>query len=308
MKTHLAALVLTCTWATWSMAAPLNTKQVPADAKWIVHVDVDAMRESGLVRMAYERGLERIDAIERHAEQFCLMLGINPEDDLHSLTLYGKQFDHEQIVLIVDADLNQALLAQKVKSAPGYTSQQHGDYELHSWGGGAGAATGAFYKPNVMLLARTPADVAAALDTLQGQSPSLAGAASVLAAPVPSGTMLVGRGVGLSAVPLPYKSPLVKQADSLSLVIGEAHNQVFLNVDFCVQSPDVAQKFKTVIEGALAAVELHHRPDSPLTKGAQILAIGQTGQTVTIRGEAGVNDVWREMQILWKAISAKYLK
>jgi len=307
MRTLLTALILTSSWASWALGAPLDTKQVPADAKWVVHLDVDAMRDSALVRMAYDNGMEHAEAIEKHAEQFCSLLGINPEDDLHGLTVYGKQFNDEQIVLIVSADLNQVMLVQRVLGAPGHSSQKHGQYELHTWSGGHGSATGAFFKPGVMVLARSEADVANALDTLDGKSPSLAGNASALAAKVPSGTMLVARGIGLSTVPLPYKSPLIKQAESLSLVIGESKNQIFVNAELGVKSADAAEKVKKVIDGALAAVELHHGPDSPLTKGAEILKVKQADCTVTVDGQANVNDVWREMQVAWRAIAAKYL-
>ena len=48
-----AALVV----AGYASAAPLNPKQVAKEAKWVAHVDVDAMRESIVVKKAYEKAV-----------------------------------------------------------------------------------------------------------------------------------------------------------------------------------------------------------------------------------------------------------
>ena len=75
-------------------AGPLDLKQVSAEAKWIVHFDVDAMRESTLVQRVYDKCVDQWPAAEqrlREATDLVEHLGLDLTRDLHGLTAYGTK-------------------------------------------------------------------------------------------------------------------------------------------------------------------------------------------------------------------------
>ena len=54
MKLFASTFAALALLAAVGQAAPLDTKNVAADAKWVVHVDVDAVRDSLVVQKAFE--------------------------------------------------------------------------------------------------------------------------------------------------------------------------------------------------------------------------------------------------------------
>ena len=74
-------------------AEPLDLKQVDADAKWAVHVDLDAARASTVLQNAYQLPVGETpgNRTERLAEA-PRKVAIRSRADLHGVTFYGQQF------------------------------------------------------------------------------------------------------------------------------------------------------------------------------------------------------------------------
>ena len=87
-------------------AAPLDFKQVAGDAKWVGHVDVDAMRESKVVQNAYHRAQEKHPHMAMGFEFGSKMLGMDVRSDLHGITVYGKEVGKETGVMLVNAKVD----------------------------------------------------------------------------------------------------------------------------------------------------------------------------------------------------------
>ena len=168
-------------------AAPLDLRQVPAVPNGLAHVDVDTMRGPEVFEKAYAAVTERWGragtALQSLRDEFGLDLAIG----LHSVTLYGKQFGKPTGVLIANVDVDRGALEGKMKEASGYKTEPHGSHTLHSWADEHGPLTGVFYSSTVLVFGRSAADVAGAVDVLDGKSPNLAGKDSPLAAKVPAG-------------------------------------------------------------------------------------------------------------------------
>ena len=180
------AMAVVLSLATLGQAEPLALKQVAADAKWVMHVDVDALWASAVVQKAYRKGLEMHPDAEKKMDMVCGMVGMDPRKDLHGVTVYGKDTNKEHGVMIVHANVNQTLLLAMVAKAPDHKATSYGSYELHSWTHKgwkkeSHAVTGVFYKPNIMVFAGCDEAVKAALDVLDGKSAGITGKESPLA-------------------------------------------------------------------------------------------------------------------------------
>jgi hypothetical protein len=114
-------------------AGPLNFKQVAADAKWVVHIDVDAMHENVVAERLYEASTQKFENAEKHLDRMGNELGMDPRKDLHEITIYSKEIGEHKGVLLVNADVNREMLLEKVKKASGHQSVSYGSYEIHTW-------------------------------------------------------------------------------------------------------------------------------------------------------------------------------
>jgi len=281
-------------------AGPLDLKQVPAEAKQVAHVDVDAMRASVLVQRAYDRVSEKWPNARRRFDEVTDLvnhLGIELERDLHGLTFYSLEIGRPEGVLLVDAVVDRKSLLEKADQAPDHEMTKYGDYELHSWTDAKGKRhehpmVGTISKSNLLVFAPTVDQVKAALDVLDGKSPSLAGKQSPLAAKVPDGTMILVRAIGLSGAKLPWKSPLVTECDALSLMIGEQDGKVSAEGKLVARTKETAEKVKAIVDGGRATVELRHGNDAEVMKLLKAVKVNLADATLSIEVSAPVDDVW----------------
>ncbi len=290
-------------------AEPLELKQVAADAKWLAHVDVDAMRESIVVQKAYHKCMEMHKDAEKRLDKIHELLGVDPRKDLHGVTVYGKDLEKHHGVLIVHADVDQKLLLEKAQKAPDHKVAKYGSYEIHSWtrkhGKESHTAFGTFFKPNVLVFARSEAAIQGALDVLDGKSPGITDQKSPLAGRVPPGATLIVRA---SAVGPQVKCPILKDADSFRLTLGENKGESFYRGRLTMKSPEAADQVKAVVEGFKAMVGLTHGSDAAAMKLVGAIKVTTQDKTVRVAWSAPAEEVWTAIEKAAKEIRAKMAK
>ena len=74
LVTTMAALL---TMAAIGRAEPLDLKQVAADAKWVAHVHVDALRASVVVQKAYHKCMEMHKEAAEHLDKLPGKIGMD---------------------------------------------------------------------------------------------------------------------------------------------------------------------------------------------------------------------------------------
>lgn len=282
-------------------AAPLDLKQVAADAKWAAHLDVDALMASSMVQKARAQMLKEHPEAEGHLAMVRAIWKFDPTTDIHSITIYGSRLKKDTGVAIVRAKVDQALLLDRAKMAPEHRVSTYGKYELHNWVHAKGskherAMTGTFFSPDVMVFGATSEEVMAALDVLDGTKPNFADKEPSLTGATPAGTILVAGVSGLGDVDLPCKSPLAKQAETMLLVVGENQGEVFVQGRLSVKQADIAQQIKTVVDGALALATLAKSDDADAVKMISGVKVAVVDKAVTVECRGAVDAVWSQLQ------------
>jgi hypothetical protein len=280
--------------ATIGRAEPLALKQVAADAKWVMHVDVDALRASIVAQKAYRKCLEMHKDAEKMMDVACGVVGMDPRKDIHGITVYGKDTNKEHGVLIVHADVNQKLLLGIVAKAPDHKMIAYGSYELHSWTHKcwkkeSRTVVGAFYKANIMVFAGCGDAVKAALDVLDGKSAAITGRESPLAGRTLPGSILVGRA---SAIDPNTRCPVLKQAESFRIALGEDKGESFYRARVVMKSTAAVEQVKAIAEGFRAMVSLQHGSDAQTMKLVNGLKVNSEDKKLSIRWSASAADVW----------------
>jgi hypothetical protein len=277
-------------------AGPLDLRQVPADAQWLAHMDVDTMRGPAVFAKAFAAVAEKWSDVESRLDSLRGDFGLDLAKGLHSITLYGNKFGKPTGVLIANVDVDQTKLEAAMKEATGYKAQRHGSHSLHSWADEHGPLTGAFYSSTLLVFGRTAAEVAAAIDVLDGKSPNLAGKTSLLAAKVPVGAAFVGRALGLADADLPWKSPMLKQSESVAVSLTVSDETVACEVCLVAKSAEAAPLLKNVIHGGIALATLELGPDPGLTQLFDAVKINVADKAVTVRWSASVTDIWEQAE------------
>ncbi len=294
-------------------AEPFHPQRVSAEAKWLVHVDADAMRGSLVVDAGYQRYKEKCKAISRQIEELRTACRVfDPTKDLKAVTFYGTRFNADAGVAIVQATFSETVLKtlhEAVQRLPDYKSSRHRQYELHAWTHAKGTKhernlIGVYVSPDLMLFGSSPDEVAAALDVLDGVRPSL-GVSSPLAAATPVGALVVVRLAALSAVKLPIQSPILKRIEMLGLTCGESHREAYLTVHAETQDAKAAGEVQAAIDSALNAALLATE-DYELSELINAVQVSRRGKAVTVdvRGPAQLGWFFLE-KIAAKVVQAR---
>ncbi len=295
-----SVVALVLGWATVAQAEPLNLTRISEDAKWLAHVDVDAMRESTVVRQFYDTCLAKHDA-DKHFGRFAEHFGFDPRTDLHGVTLYGSKLSKDEGVMLVSATVNKQLLLEKAEKAPCHEVTDYKTFKIHTWmhtqGKHEHKVSGAFFQDDLLVFGSTVEKVQKALDVLKGDAANLAGKKdSPLAQEPPAGAVFVVRAVDLAEAEVPCKSPLLKQSKLLSLVKGEHDGQWFGMGTLVTDSPEVADQVKQIIEGIGAMILLQHGDEPEIKELIRQYKLSVQDSTVTLTFKASAEVVVRQVE------------
>ena len=245
-------------------AGPLNSHWVPADAKWLVHVDVDAGLRSKVGQAALDWALANPDLKEALAKAQAT-LGMKLPSDIHDVTLYGRSFGPDGVV-IVHAELNRDKLMSLLQSRKDLKSSDLRGRTIYTWeeespkdqADVSHTSAGALIDDTCVLLGHDKESIVAALDVIDGKQPAL-DSGSLLAQPAPPGTIGFIAAMHLESVAnAPDRSLLFQKCREGLLALGEHEGQAFMHAQITAQSAEYAQQLTTMMKGMQALAELQN--------------------------------------------------
>ena len=248
-------------------AAPVDFKNVAADATWLAHLDVDAASSSQVVKAVLANCLSAQDN-EGPLSEFLERIGLDPHKDLHGITLYGPKIGPGEGVAVIHARLNMSAVVRRLKRAPDHDTLDYRDYRIHTWTKHHWtryprevAAT--FYKPDVFVMASSVDLLKTAIDVLDEKSPSLAGKESPLTGEGPAGAVLAIRAIAIDKADFRGRFPVTQLLRRFQYTAGEHDGKWFKNVVIEADSPQTAERLKQVVEGhrAMFWLRFHNRPE-----------------------------------------------
>ena len=278
-------------------AAPLDGKQVAADAKWVAHVDLDTVKTGALAKKALNWWLGN-DLVKQRLAAVKLFTGVDLTKDLHGVTFYGSRLAQNTGVVIVHAQFDKSRLAEIVRHKPDYRTADYTHHTLHTWTEKKGTldehvVTGCIFDPELLIVGRDPTEVKAALDVLDGKAAALAGSDSPLADKVPEGAVVMACVTGLSEAAIPLKSPVVKQTELFWAALGEQGEEVFVRMKLVATSDEAAGQIEDIVRGFRATALLQHGSNENAKKIIKQLKVTTSQRTVHLEWRAAAADVWR---------------
>lgn len=144
-------------------AGELIPSQIATSAKWQVHADLDAMRESDTGKSLFRTIESEHGAKLRAAKR---MFSIHPLTDLRGITLYGDgKPDHA--VALIDGKFDRAHLEDIVKAADDYESTDYDGVTVHIWTDKGAPQYAAFTSDQLLVFSHQRSMLNLALDTLK---------------------------------------------------------------------------------------------------------------------------------------------
>lgn len=261
----------------------LDPKLVPADAKWVLHLDAEAFRQSKLGAMVVKDVLE--PKVEKAESDLKSDLNFSFKK-ISSLTAFGARMgegaDREGALLVrTTADIKQDL--QKIMAkmaagpdAPALTKLDDGS-DLYSVGDLFATEASA----NLWVVSKNKRSLAAAREVATGKNSG--GLPSKMTAyPSITNSYFFLAVAETAAEGLPAQAALLKKAEGARFAVGERSDKLFLELALKAKDDAVRTQLQQALQGLIAFISLAKPDDKDLMSLANSAAVANADGFVTV--------------------------
>lgn len=266
------------------VAAPLSKTQIPADAKWVMHLDMNQFAASQTCRIL-SNGQGEGQRFQTMLTHYRNLLGVDPLKDIASLTLFGNEVTGSRGVALIGGSLNARKITTQFSGYPQYTTKKNGKFTLQNWVDKSSGKPlwASFYNSRQLILASDEFSLVNTAWVLDGEKPNL-GASKTATLPFPAeqpGNFFTAVTRGYSGT-TPTQAMILRNTQSANLQLAEnsgvVDGAILLNAD----SPETALQIQQILNGLMLSAGFAD-PDSPLAKLAELSTLSRNGNTMSLK-------------------------
>lgn len=251
-----------------AMAAPLNQGHVSADAKWVLHVDVDSLKSTQVGQILMQRLTSGQENNKLNA--LAAMLGTDLRKDLSGVTLFSVSDREEDGVVVLNGRFNTTQLDTIVKANKDYSESTVNGVTVRSWTDEKKnkKSYGAIVSDKMIVMSGGEAAIKAALTAIGGSAPSLVSKKNPALDLDGANSAVVIAAADMASIK--SKKPnaqTFKQAKSAAASVAEQGADMVGHVTLQTDSAENAQHMADAVRGIVALVQLDDKTD-PKTKEA----------------------------------------
>jgi hypothetical protein len=268
-----------------SDASDLDVKLVPANAKWVLHLDAEAFRKSKLGAMMVN------DVLEPKVEQAEKDLKSNLNfsfKKISSLTAYGARIgegaDREGALIMrtttdIKPDLEKLVALNAVSGAEdGVSKLTANGVDLYKLGVDLFATQA---RSNLWVLSKSKSVLELAREVASGKAPGgLPG--KMTAYPASTNSFFFLALAETASEGLPAQAALFKKAEGARIVLGERGERLFLELALKSSNAEIRTQLQKAIEGLIAFVSLAKADDKDLVSLAGSAAVDSDDKFVSV--------------------------
>jgi hypothetical protein len=253
------ALLVTFSLAfpSFAHAGPVVPGNISADAKWFIHVNVEAINSMEVMQELRGK-MEEDGRLKDRMQGVSQRIGMNPMEDLLAVTIYATQYEGDVgvgLFYVKNVD-RKKLLSVLEESQPDHETSQHGDHTLYTWTvkhrRGEMQLTACFASKKLIVIGSDAGQVKAALNTIDGEDDGM-DADSPLLAGASKKSLFVTNALD---VPGDYqkttKCPVLRKCNAASANLTEKKGRIGAKYVFTVESEETASGFKGIVDAGLA--------------------------------------------------------
>lgn len=277
-------------------AAPIKTAQVPANARWIAHLDMTRLLQGQMGQFLLSE-MDNQGANDKFAA-FQTIFNFDPRRDIDGITLFGATDNPDEGVVLVHGRFDAQRLITLIRANDDYGTTSHDNQVIHQWVDDKNKATGelsygTIFTDGTVLLSSQQSGIAQALDVLTGKAANLSQGGSLSLAAKADSAFLVAVADYAAISQIDPQAAMFKQAKSGSLRLGEVGGKMEASVTLDAQDTETAGLLHKIAQG-LVAIGLLGAQDNPdMARLAQATQISLEGSRVTMEMAFPVQDMIR---------------
>jgi hypothetical protein len=274
-----------------ALGEPLAGSSLPADTRWVIHVDVDGARQAKPLWEAARGRLGDLPraALRSRAAVLERITGMKIPEELLDVTLHSATYDEGGVCLRIHGKMDAGQVAAFLKTSKDFKQVSYGSHTIMQWREKERdrLMSLAFARPDLAVQSASLDAIEKTLDTLDGKAPGLPANSPLAPAGTDNGgkTLVWLAAQGLHELPAgQVESPVLTQMEAASLGVRWANDQVVSDLRVTARSEPAAQQLKALAEGIKAFVELSGAGDHA-PPGLRVLAGTMDQMTVQTDGK-----------------------
>jgi len=290
MKHTLALLVLALQRAGEGWGGRRQRQDLPADTKWLVHLDATAFLKTKVGDYLAKELIEPKLAQGRADIKAWFDFDFDWRR-IGGITIFGTDYtapkDERGVALVyTDLDIAKGLdgAIAKLEAAGSADSGSvkrleeapHALYQLND-------VFAAVQKGQPVVLGKSREKVVRARDVLSGKSSNLkAGKAFTQLPAAAGGSFLIGAAEDFNQVAVPQQANVLKQADAIGFTLAEKDTNLVATLALLPKDEQVAQQIQQVVQGLIALGALSQGNNADLQRLVQATHVQKTDRFVTL--------------------------
>lgn len=270
-----------------ALAGQLDQTKVPAEAKWVLHLDFDAFRQSAIGSQFLARIVEPKIKNNDFFKKANLSINLT---NISGLTAYGPNFEKDGdgvLLLSTTADVKKdmdtlvGMAALSQNETKDVTMVQQNPFPLYN------VKNDLFVAPlggNTVLLAKSRNQVERAREITSAKSETLAKHNPFKAYPAaPAGYFFSAMAQGFNQeADIPPQAQVLRETEGGRFVVGEQEKSLFLNLVFKGKDQEATTKIQQVLQGIVALISMSQQNNSELAELANTTKITSESRNVSI--------------------------
>lgn len=283
-------------WASTVQAEPLKFDRIPADSKWVAHLDADAARSSKVIAAAIKECLKPLDGNAISEVSHTSPWTAVRFDKLRDVTLYGSRLGFRHGVAIVRGEWDKKDFVQKLQEKMDAKTTTREGHEIYTWTKHKGTDLAhevalTFPAEGVMVFASGVEELDKALSALAGKGKTLASSESPLTRKVPDGTILFARGGNLKDTDISPELDFFRLIEGFDYSAVESGGKWVEDLNVIAENEQVAAKLLRVMDGVMAKAALCFHEQPKLVRMIESVPVTRTGKCVQLHYEGSVDEV-----------------
>lgn len=270
-------------------AESLQTNLIPAEAKWLIHINIEQFAKTELKQI-----LESMsdNDIGRRIAEIEKTTGIDFFRDISAVTMIGMNPKDSEPVVAFSGSLDKTLLLGMLKDKEVLKEMTYGDFLMYTWDGDG---FGVFANDNLLIFAENRSGLEKVLDTYSGKGQNFSGTPlhKQLRASSPN-TFLVAAAENISEMlnekDDDFGALILKKTESAFFSADEQNGKMKAHLSLQTDSPETATNLESMVTGLKAFLAMNDKID-PEWDIIQSLRVSTKGTAVVMESQGSVEEL-----------------
>jgi len=259
-------------------ASTLPKSFIPADAEWVVHLDMGKFKSSRIGELLLQ---EQKGGIQKKAKAFYKKTSIDLLKDIRGITIYGLGTKKQQTVMCLEGTFDKKYLLGLLENEDTHREIPHGKHIINKWNH---TEYGLFVGENLVLLAWDEEAIKAALDTIDGKGATIGTSPlKSYADKIPADAFFAALVKDISSLSgYSSKAVILKKAGSGLFTLMEKGETLNLRFNATTETPEDAKNMQQVIRGLIAMAQMQLEDSLSGIKLAEVITVSTDKNTINI--------------------------